>query len=147
GAHVDVGDRAAVVAGRARQSPTRRQALGHAVAVLGSEVRERLLLAVLETEAGRSEEGRGGERGAGVARIRTRIRDLLDDDRALLPVREGAGDRLARADVDVADGTAVATGRARQIPPRRHGLRHAVAASGSDVRERLLLAVLETEAG
>src|SRR5207302_249782 len=75
------------------------------------------------------------------------VRELDVGRRLVCRVGEGAGDRLADADVDVGDGAAVVAGRARQLPTRRHRLGHAVAAPRSDVRERLLVTVLQAEAG
>ena len=108
---VDGGWLAAVVARRARELP----ALGNID--LLDEVRPRLeQTSVVRLPVGQLERGDAVALEFQDSRIAVRIGLLLDDDVALLPVHERAGDGLARLNVDLVDGTAVIAGRIDKRP-------------------------------
>ena len=100
----------------------------------GQGVRERRIGVVVQREA-RGAQASARREGEVLRIVRLRVRD--NDDLPALAVGERAGDVLARAQVDVRDGAAVAAGGAGLVPARRHGLRQREARAGGDVGERV----------
>src|SRR5207302_1131445 len=134
------------VARLARQVPTGGHGLRRAVAVPRGDVRVRLRAAVREAEARGAEPAAGREREARVGRVRVRVRDLLDDDRAEVLTREVQCPGLARARF-LARGSADLVARlAGQIPAGGRVLGRAVAVPRGDVGVRLRAPVLQAEA-